>query len=103
MLNISVRNDTRTLSLIAVVLNTPKSQLLIGELQHSVRGEFPIVPSALSAINNLVASEKTLPLIRGFCVLIFPARSGLPGHSKPSVLPCSSWSSQLLMRIGNPV
>src|ERR1700758_3855283 len=101
MLNISVRNDTRTLSLIGVLLNTPKSQLLIGELQHSVRGEFPICPSWLS-VNN-VGSLKIFPLIRGFCVLIFPRRSGLPGHSKPSVLPCSSWSSQLLMRIGNPV
>src|SRR5262249_60725894 len=97
MLKISVRNSRRSFSFTGVVLKTPISQLLIGGLQQSVLGELPITPVALSVKRD--KSVNTLPSMRGSCVLIFPRRSGLPGHSKPSVLPCDTGPSQLLSRV----
>src|SRR6266478_105572 len=82
------------------VLERPMSQLLIGGLQQSVRGELPNVPSALSA---KIVGSKTKPSLRGLWVMNLPVISGLPGHSKPSVLPSNSASSQLLIKMGNPL
>src|ERR1700739_640089 len=112
MLKTSVRNSTRSFSLIGVALNTPTSQLLIGGLQHSVRGTLPNVPSgiAVGSVGHVEVSQlsnrfgsKTNPSVRGSCVLNGAAKLGLPGHSKPKVLPCSSVSLQLLIKIGKPL
>src|SRR5882672_6977350 len=112
MLNISVRNSRRIFSPIGVSLKSPISQLLIGGLQHSVRGTLPKLPSGIavespgqvevSQLSNKFGSN-TKPSVRGLCVLKGPAKLGLPGHSKPRVLPWSSVSLQLLIKIGKPL
>src|SRR5256884_9495859 len=109
MLKISVRNSRFIFSPTGVSLNTPTSQLLIGGLQHRVRGTLPKVPSGIapgssgqvevSQLSNRFGSN-TKPSVRGLWVLKGPVKLGLPGHSKPRVLPCSSVSLQLLIKIG---
>src|SRR5436305_3959674 len=108
MLKISVRNSRCSFSPTGVFLNTPTSQLLIGGLQQSVRGTLPKVPSGIavgspgqvevSQLSNKVGSN-TKPSVRGLWVLKGPVKLGLPGHSKPRVLPCRSVLMHLLIMI----
>ena len=58
------------------------------------------LPNCRESFGKLTGGgSNTLPSIRGLWVLKVPVKSGLPGHSKPRVLPCNSASSQLLKRV----